>query len=159
MDEYSTPLTQLQNDQPSHSGSQPPINYSDMLQSIESQKQSQHTTMPPEQQPNQVDYPPPPIVQSRLPMNTNMNFITPAQQHNVKMDDNNDANMSQFQKDIMYILIPSILLYSTPVQNHMLRLIPSLFKEDKPTIIGNILNGSIIAFIYIALKSMKVNFT
>ena len=157
MDEYSTPLTQLNNDQPSHSSSQPPINYSDMLQSIESQKQNQHT-MPPEQQQQHQDYPPPPVVQSRLPMNANMNFITP-QNQNIKSDDNNDANMSQFQKDIMYILIPSIILYSNPIQNHMLRIIPSLFKDEKPTIIGNILNGSIIAFLYIALKSMKINFS
>jgi hypothetical protein len=152
-DEYSTPIEQIRPDiKPEQQQS---INYSDLLQTMEHQQQHNQQYVMSEQQP---DYPPHPIVQSRLPMQANMNqnFIQ-EQKHYEKPADTN--NMSQIQKDIMYILIPSIVLYSVPFQNHMLRIIPSLFKDDRPTIIGNVVNGCLIALVFTALKNMKINFS
>lgn len=155
MDEYATPIEQIRPEMNSHSGGQEqvPVNYSDMLQVMEQQKQ--HQSMGEQQMPQQ-DYPPPPIVQSRMPpqAHMNMNFIQPKKEEPEKSTD----NMSQMQKDVMYILIPSIILYSTPIQTHLLRLVPSLFKDDKPSIVGNIVNGAIIAMVYVGLKNMKINF-
>jgi len=156
MDEYSTPIEHIRSDmQPAES--QPPLNYSDMLQSMETQKYSNNFINESQQQNNQ-EYPPHPVVQSRIQnnMNRNPNFV---QQDTTKIVHNNDNNMNQMQKDIMYILVPSILLYSSPIQNHLMKLVPSLFKDEKPSIIGNIVNGAIIAIIFTALKNMKINFS
>ena len=108
------------------------------------------------QQMQQQEFPPHPIVQSKIPTNANMNMNFVQQQSQPREE---EKNFSQIQKDIMYILIPSILLYSNPVQTQLLKIIPSLFKEDKPTILGNVVNGIIIAMIFIGMKNMKINFS
>ena len=151
MDEYSTPVSQLRPDM----NEQQTVNYSDMLQSMEQTSQSA-----PEQHQSQ-NYPPPPIVQSRNNIPPNHHQI-----HNQMMMDTSpsqeskeDKSFSNFQKEAMYILIPSIILYSTQIQNYLLQTVPSLFKDDKPTIIGNIINAGIIALIFYTLKNMKVNFS
>ena len=166
MDEYSTPIEQLRNDMPpaeQPGNQQMNVNYSDLLQTMESHQQGQmphpQQQMQNQQQMVQGDFPPPPMMQSKMPMNAglNPNFITQHQQPSQEQQSN--TNMSQLQKDFMYIVVPSIVLYSTPIQNHLLRMIPSLFKDEKPSIIGNIVNGTIIAFVFIALKNMKINFS
>ena len=164
MDEYATPIDQIRNDMPQeHQGNQQqmPMNYSDLLQTMESHQQNPMQQQSMQQQGQQMhgEFPPPPMVQSKMPMHSgiNPNFITHGQQSQQQESQGN--NMSQLQKDFMYIVVPSIILYSTPVQNHLLRIIPSLFKDEKPSIVGNIVNGAVIALIFIALKNMKVNFS
>lgn len=156
MDEYSTPLNQIRPELSEQSN----MNYSDVLQSMEQQQQQ-----PQPQQMSEPQYPPPPIVQSRNEMNQmqqpthhQIHQIMSQQHPQVEQNKETEANMSQIQKDFIYLVVPSILLYSTPIQNHLLRTIPSLFKDEKPTIIGNIINASIIAIIFIGLKNMKVQF-
>lgn len=152
MDEYATPIEQIRPDIQNNQQQQQniPVNYSDMLQSMETHQQQP-------QQMQQQDYPPHPIVQSKIPHNANMNmnYVQPQQHHH----QDEEKNYSQIQKDIMYILVPSILLYSHPVQNQLLKVLPSLFKEDKPTILGNVVNGVIIAMIFVGMKNMKINFS
>ena len=145
MDEYATPIEQIRPDM--NQQQQQPINYSDMLQSMETQQQQV-------QQIQQQEYPPHPIVQSKMPHNGNMNFA----QQNQKSNDH-ETQLPDIQKDIMYILIPSILLYSGPVQAQILKILPSLFKEEKPTILGNVINGLIIAIIFVGMKNMKIKFS
>jgi hypothetical protein len=163
MDEYATPIDQIRNDMPpgdQSANQQIPANYSDLLQTMESHSQGQ-----PQQMSNQNqmmshgDFPPPPMVQSKIPMHSGMNpnFITHSNQP--PQEQQSGTNISQLQKDFMYIVVPSILLYSTPIQNHLLRVLPSLFKDEKPSIVGNIVNASLIAFVFIALKNMKINFS
>ena len=148
MDEYATPINEIRPD--IQANQQQPINYSDMLQSMETNQQQP-------QQIQQQDFPPHPIVQSKMPHSAkmNMNFVQQQQSHS----NEEEKNYSHIQKDIMYILIPSILLYSQPIQNHLLKVLPSLFKDDKPTILGNIVNGIIISIIFIGMKNMKINFS
>ena len=154
MDEYATPIEQIRPEMNNNQSSQqPPINYSDMLQSMESQQQQQQV----QQVPNQ-EYPPHPIVQSKNPHHANMNMNYHQQQSNPQTN-NEEKQFSQVQKDVMFILIPSILLYSNQVQSQLLKILPSLFKEEKPTILGNVINGFIIAIIFIGMKSMKINFS
>ena len=152
MDEYATPIEQIRPDM-QNNNQQPqqqiPVNYSDMLQSMETQQNQA-------QQMQQQEFPPHPIVQSKMPHNSNMNMNFVQQQSKPQEEEN---NYSQIQKDIMYILIPSILLYSNPVQNQLLKVLPSLFKEERPTILGNVANGIIIAIVFIGIKNMKVNFS
>ena len=145
MDEYETPIEQLRPDIKTNQDSS--MNYNDMLQSIETQQQVHKNT----------EFPQHPIVQSRAPHNPhmNMNFV----EHKKENIVSNDTQMTQIQKDIIYILVPSILLYSMPIQTHITRVLPSLFKDDKPTILGNIVNGLIIACVFVGLKNMKINFS
>lgn len=151
MDEYATPIEQIRPDIQNNNQQQQqvPVNYSDMLQSMETQQNQA-------QQMQQQEFPPHPVVQSKMPQNANMNmnFVQQQTQHHEE-----EKNYSQIQKDMMYILIPSILLYSNPVQNQLLKILPSLFKEERPTILGNVVNGIIIAFVFIGMKNMKVNFS
>ena len=152
MDEYSTPIEQIRPDMNTNNQqNQPVVNYSDMLQSMETQQQDNS-------QIQQQEFPPHPIVQSKIPHNANMNmnYVQQKQQPS-NTEDNN--NMSQIQKDMMYILIPSILLYSNQVQAQILKVLPSLFKEEKPTILGNVVNGLIISIIFIGMKNMKIDFS
>ena len=149
MDEYSTPIEQIRPEMINHQ-QQDPINYSDMLQSMESH-QSQA------QQVQHQEFPPHPIVQSKMPHNVNMNIDH--LQHRTQHSPQEEKNYTQMQKDIMYILIPSILLYSNPVQTQLIKILPSLFKEDKPTILGNVLNGIIIATLFIGMKNLKIDFS
>lgn len=156
MDEYSTPIEQIRPDMKLENNQQIPVNYSDLMQTMESHKNVQQM---PESSPqiHSNEYPPPPMVQSRNHMHTNLNpnFVTPKEHLDVSSPD----KMNILQKDVMFILIPSIILYSTQIQNHIFRVIPSLFKDDKPTMIGNIFNGIIISFVFIGLKNMKINFS
>ena len=153
MDEYATPIDQirpdLNNQQPQQQAPQqaPQGNYSDMLQSMETQQQVQQY-----QQPN--EFPPHPVVQSKMNPNSHMNFGQQPSQHR-----EDEQQTPQIQKDIMYILIPSILLYSSPVQAHILKILPSLFKEERPTILGNIVNGLVISIVFVGLKNMKIKFS
>lgn len=156
MDEYSTSISQIRPDISEQSN----INYSDVLQSMEQNSQTQQV------QENVQQYPPPPIVQSKNDV-TQMQVLPPHQQmHNIMTQQHpiqeqnieENTNISQVQKDFLYLVVPSILLYSNQIQSHLLRTMPSLFKDEKPTIIGNILNASIIAIIFIGLKNMKVQF-
>jgi len=149
MDEYSTPIEQIRPEMNNNQQQQIPINYSDMLQTMENQQQNV-------QQVHQQEYPPHPVVQSKMPHNANMNMNFVQQQQQTTDE---DKQLPQIQKDIMYILIPSILLYSGPVQSQILKCMPSLFKEEKPTILGNIINGLIIAIIFVGMKNMKINFS
>jgi len=163
MDEYATPIDQIRNDiappdlirnQPHDS---PAANYSDLLQTMESHQQAPQQM---QQQVAQNDFPPHPIVQSNMPINRGMNpnFMSSNTTH-TKQDSENMSNMSQLQKDFMFIVVPSLVLYSSTVQNHLLRVLPSLFKDDKPSIVGNIANAAVIAFVFLALKNMKINFS
>ena len=104
------------------------------------------------QQPN--EFPPHPVVQSKMNPNSHMNFGQQPSQHR-----EDEQQTPQIQKDIMYILIPSILLYSSPVQAHILKILPSLFKEERPTILGNIVNGLVISIVFVGLKNMKIKFS
>ena len=151
MDEYATPIEQIRPEMNSNQPQQQPINYSDMLQTMESQQQQP-------QQVQQHEFPPHPIVQSKMPHNANMNMQYNQQQSN-QPQNNEDQQLPQIQKDVMYILIPSILLYSNPVQAQILKFLPSLFKEERPTILGNVVNGLIIAIVFIGIKNMKINFS
>ena len=152
MDEYATPIEQIRPDMQNNQQQQQqsPINYSDMLQSMESQQQQVQQIQ------QHQEFPPHPVVQSKMPPNANMNMNFVQQQ---PQSHEEEKNFSQIQKDIMYILIPSILLYSNPIQNQMLKILPSLFKEEKPTILGNVVNGAIIAIIFTGIKNMKINFS
>jgi len=167
MDEFSTPINQIRPDINEKNNT----NYSDMLQNIEhqnnNQPQEQQNQMnyPPQEQQNQMNYPPPPIVQSKNELfeqqnnYTNLhNQILEKPLHNIKDDNIQQTHISAMQKDFLYLVIPSIILYSTSIQNYLIRSIPSLFKEEKPTIIGNVINASIVAFIFITLKNMKIHF-
>lgn len=150
MDEYSTPISQIR---PEMSEQGQNVNYSDMLQSMEQAPSSnEHVQAAP-------NFPPPPVVQSRNNMNPHHQQMHMMMNNEHPKEENNETtNIPDLQKDIMFILIPSIILYSIPVQNYILRTIPSLFRDDKPTIIGNIMNAGLIAFIFIALKNMKIKF-
>lgn len=150
MDEYATPIEQIRPDINTNQQQQNPINYSDMLQSMETQQQQAS-------QMQQQEFPPHPIVQSKMPHNANMNMNFVQQRTDTETAEN--SNIPQIQKDIMFILVPSILLYSNQVQSHLLKLLPSLFKEERPTILGNVINGLIIAGVFITMKNMKINFS
>ena len=112
MDEYATPIEQIRPDMQNNHQQQVPVNYSDMLQSMETQQNQV-------QQMQQQEFPPHPVVQSKMPHNANMNMNFVQQQNSQPREE--EKNYSQIQKDIMYILVPSILLYSQPVQNHLLK--------------------------------------
>ena len=162
MDEYSTPLEQIRPEL--GNSDQSSINYADLLQTMET---NPNGNMPNIQHPENSDqqlrqFPPPPIVQS---MNnphqqfnhSQQNFISDTKSNDVD-DSTNSDNMSLLQKDFMFILLPSLLLYSSSFQNQIMKSIPSLFKEDRPTLIGNIFNASVIALIFVLIKNMKVQF-
>jgi len=150
MDEYETPIESIrQNDQQSQ-----PINYNDMLQTMESNGGHTHEQ-------GQSNFPPNPIVQSRNPVqqgqNMNMNFVNPQNQAKAEEPDSN-ISLSNMQRDFLFIIVPSVIIYSSQIQSVLIRSIPSMFKDDKPTVIGNVMNAGLIALCFILIKNMKINF-
>ena len=150
MDEYETPIESIR--QPDNQG--PPMNYNDMLQTMETNGGHTH-------EPVQSNFPPNPIVQSRNPMqqnpNMNMNFVP--HQTQVKSEDNEQNNsLSNMQRDFLFIVIPAVIIYSSQIQNVLVRSVPSMFRDEKPTLIGNLLNAGLIALCYVLIKNMKINF-
>ena len=150
MDEYETPIESIR--QPDNQAQ--PMNYNDMLQNMETNGGHMH-------EPIQSNYPPNPIVQSRNPMqqnhNMNMNFVP--QQTQVKSDDTEQyTSLSNMQRDFLFIVIPAVIIYSSQIQNVLVRSVPSMFRDEKPTLIGNLLNAGLIALCYVLIKNMKINF-
>ena len=149
MDEYSTPIEQLRPDM--NDQQQNPVNYADMLQTMERSQAPVQQMQP--QMHEQPQYPPPPMVQSRAPTNPHTGFVT----QNTKQPEEIEQSPN-FQKEFIYLFLPAVVLYSNPVQAQLLNAIPSLFRDEKPTILGNIFNAGIITLIFILMKNMKVKF-
>jgi len=139
MDEYDTPIEQLRPDLQQEQ--QPPVNYADMMHSMES---SQNINSAPSN-----EYPPHPNIQPSKQYNY------PANQ---RVNSEEVVKDNTYQRDFLYILIPSMILYSLPAQNQLSTLLPSLFSDRKPTFVGHALNASIIALLFIILRNMKIKF-
>ena len=115
----------------------------------------QHTFEQPSQQQHPQDhYLPPPMVNSR----NNLYAPRPLQPKSILKKNTKYPNkFDTIQKDVIYIVILSIIVYSESTQKLISRFIPSLYKESQSTVLSLLFNGLLIAGSYTLLKNVSIN--
>lgn len=95
----------------------------------------------------------PPMVQSRNNMYMNQDG-----KKSTKESTFNPQNVNDKQREFILIVVLCSLLYSTPVQEQIKKVMPTLYNSTNPTIVGTLFNGAMIGGMFYVLKNVNISF-
>jgi hypothetical protein len=170
MDDFSTPVDRLppiNSDMPSSvdtrmDNPKPDINsvmdYNQLVQGIDNrppQQPTQQIQQPPQQlsYAQQPEYINPPAMQSMKPHE----YQYYQQPHDSPVKSTVTESSSSYNpNDIAFILLASLLIFSTSSQTFFMNQLPALFKEQKPSIVGSLIFSSILGASFVCYKSVSI---
>ena len=160
MDNYSTPISQLKEQntpnnitdysqvlqnlqQPMQQQQQQPMQQQQQQQPIQQQQQP----MQYQQMPQEIQYMPPPAMQSLKPQAFPMGF-EPKQDPNPPPTISFDNN-----KEVVIVIALCLILYSNQFQSFFSKIVPALYKDNSLSSVGNIIFPFLIGALFYSSKT------
>ena len=120
----------------------------DMSTPIDKLPQRNENPMENPMNPPEMSNPAPPVMPQYIPYHQMQQQQQPQQP---KTPDND------YQKDIMYLTVICVLIYSSTVQGGLSKYIPTLFDDGRPTIVAAVINGILVGLLYILVRNLSIN--
>ena len=156
MDDMSTPVDNLMNPtDTSPPPDEPPMSYHDMMRNMNDQPKDH--TMPPKH----VAQMPPQNHVSQPAYNPHMSNWQPPPQAQAQAMQGNSLHTTfpqgdDIQRDMIYITVLCALLHSQASHELLLKYIPALFADGRPSVIGSVVIGSMVAGLYVLAKNVSI---